>query len=95
MSEGDVSEVFDYRQSYCKKIEDYVDGDLSFYKRETIIFTMKGKDHWFWDLSPKEKEFYTVEGEETFLRHKHIISKALKKAQNTLKKAQNTFTSPL
>lgn len=53
------------------------------YDNLTIKLTMRGKNHWFWDLSLQDKEFCETIGEPSFLRHKYIISKALKKAQNS------------
>jgi hypothetical protein len=74
MSEEYVYKVFDYRYKQVKP------SWATHSCGETLLFTMKGKHHWFWGLTAKEQEFYTVEGEASFLHHKYIISKALKKA---------------
>lgn len=77
MSEVDWYAVKDYR--YEQKKPSWATHDWF----ESIISFTLLKDHWFWDLTTKEQEFFAVEGETSFLHHKHIVSKALKKARNS------------
>ena len=82
MSNCIVYKFPNYRESYCKRT-DYPEGGVSFDKREVTIYLEFPWHHPFCNLSHKEQLFYANEGEVSFLHHKHIISKALKKAQNT------------
>ena len=43
--------------------------------------------HWYWKLSYADKQLYSHLGEASFLHHKYIISKALKKARNNFTSA--------
>lgn len=61
---------------------------INYFRIDSTIILEFPRWHLFWDLTDKEQEFYAVEGEQSFLRHKYIISKALKKARLG-------FTSPL
>ena len=81
-----VYEFPNYRESYCKKF-DYPEGGVSFEKRQFTIYLEFPSYHPFCNLTPKEQLFYANEGEESFLRHKYIISKALKKSQNNFTQA--------